>query len=206
MAPFAEFPFHVASAESSASRREFLWTVGGGFGGLAIAGLLRVVLPDHRGFASNGPKNWDTAFLPAQHQGTIIYPGKTTPIADLFPGKGGGYVTQAGELATRKLLRRLNREHAEGRPGDSRLEARIRSYELAAKMQLAAPKALDVAGEPKHILKLYGLDHGQSSFPVEINATEEIEYFGRQNLGHPKSKFLKRSSKIGSQDSASATG
>src|SRR5262245_15317488 len=44
-----------------------------------------VVLPDHRGYASNGPKNWDSAFLPPQHSGTIIFPGRETPIADLFP-------------------------------------------------------------------------------------------------------------------------
>ncbi|RPI80190.1 MAG: DUF1501 domain-containing protein [Planctomycetaceae bacterium] len=141
-----------------------------------------VVLPDHRGFASNGPKNWDTAFLPAQHQGTIIYPGKATPIADLYPGKGGGFVTRDSELAAQALLKRLNRDHAADRSLDSRLEARIRSYELAAKMQLAAPEALDVTGEPAHIMKLYGLDHAQSSWPAEINATEEIEYFGRKCL------------------------
>jgi len=44
-----------------------------------------VVLPDHRGFASNGVKNWDAAFLPSQHSGTIIFPGTETPIADLHP-------------------------------------------------------------------------------------------------------------------------
>ena len=46
-----------------------------------------VVLPDHRGFASNGPKNWDSAFLPGQHAGTIIYPGRPNPIVDLYPIK-----------------------------------------------------------------------------------------------------------------------
>ena len=43
-----------------------------------------VVLPDHRGLASNGAKNWANAFLPAQHQGTVIRPGNEEPIADLF--------------------------------------------------------------------------------------------------------------------------
>ncbi|MEO6786918.1 MAG: DUF1501 domain-containing protein, partial [Chthoniobacteraceae bacterium] len=56
-----------------------------------------VVLPDHRGFGSNGVKNWDSAFLPAQHSGTIIYPGAETPIADLFPHKSGDYVTPQSE-------------------------------------------------------------------------------------------------------------
>ena len=48
-----------------------------------------VVLPDHRGFASNGTKNWDSAFLPSHYQGTIVFPGKETPINDLFPAKTG---------------------------------------------------------------------------------------------------------------------
>jgi hypothetical protein len=141
-----------------------------------------VVLPDHRGFASNGPKNWDSAFLPAQHQGTIIYPGQEQPIADLFPGKRAGFITKLSEADTQALLTKLNGNHASEREGDSRLEARIRSYELAAKMQLAAPEALDISREPKHILKMYGLDHGQQSFAKEINPVEETDYFGRKCL------------------------
>src|SRR5690606_21106305 len=66
-----------------------------------------VVLPDHRGFASNGPKNWDTAFLPSQHQGTVIFPGAETPIADLFPGRNE-YITSDGDAAGLELLAQLN--------------------------------------------------------------------------------------------------
>jgi hypothetical protein len=141
-----------------------------------------VVLPDHRGFASNGPKNWDSAFLPAQHAGTIIYPGRQTPIADLFPGRGGEFINAGSEAAAQALLSKFNREHAAEHPNDDRLEARIKSYELAAKMQLAAPEALDLSGEPAHILKLYGLDHGKTVFDKEINALEETEHFSRKCL------------------------
>lgn len=141
-----------------------------------------VVLPDHRGLASNGTKNWDSAFLPAQHQGTAIYPGAPTPISDLFPAKSGDFITPESEAATAPLLGRLNHLHAASRPGDDRLEARIRSYELAAKMQLAAPEALDLSQEPAHILKLYGLDRGPQTWPAEINAPEETEYFSRKCL------------------------
>ncbi|TCO93458.1 uncharacterized protein DUF1501 [Chthoniobacter flavus] len=141
-----------------------------------------VVLPDHRGFASNGVKNWDSAFLPSQHSGTIIYPGTATPIADLFPNKAGNYITQEGESAAQRLMADLNREHAATREGDQRLEARIRSYELAAKMQLAAPEALDLKTEPEHILKLYGLDRGAQTWPKEINAEEENFYFSQKCL------------------------
>lgn len=139
-----------------------------------------VVLPDRRGFGSNGPKNWGAAFLPTQHQGTIIRPGTSEPIADLMPN--ANYVTRESDARTLALLNRFNQQHRETRPGDSRLDARIRSYELAARMQLSAPEALDLSQEPGHILKLYGLDHGQSTFDKNINPTEEIDYFGRKCL------------------------
>jgi len=141
-----------------------------------------VVLPDHRGFASNGPKNWDSAFLPAQHAGTAIYPGRNPPIADLTADPRAKFVNAGEEADAHALLAKLNRTHAETRTGDSRLEARIRSYELAARMQLAAPEALDLSGEPAHILKLYGLDHGVSKFDTEINPVEETEYFSKKCL------------------------
>jgi hypothetical protein len=69
------------------------------------------VLPDHRGFASNGPKNWDSAFLPSQHAGTIIYPGAETPIADLFPHKSGRYISARSDREGFELLEQLNRKH-----------------------------------------------------------------------------------------------
>jgi hypothetical protein len=140
------------------------------------------VLPDHRGLASNGTKNWDSAFLPGQHSGTVIYPGTAEPIRNLAPHRQGDFVSRRSEADAHRMLERLNRQHAEARADDSRLEARIRSYELAAKMQLVAPEALDLSREPEHILRLYGLDHGQQRFAAEINAAEETEYFARKCL------------------------
>jgi hypothetical protein len=139
-----------------------------------------VVLPDHRGFASNGPKNWGSAFLPASSQGTAIYPQRDDPIADLRPH--AGYVSEAGDRDGLAMLNRINRRFQQQRPGDSRLEARISSYELAARMQLSAPEALDLSGEPSHILRMYGLDRMGATYPDQINAPEEIEYFGRKCL------------------------
>src|SRR5271157_2726465 len=141
-----------------------------------------VVLPDHRGLASNGTKNWDAAFLPSQHQGTVIDLGSKTPIADLFPDPRVKFPTRAGDAAGIALLNRLNRDYAAARPGDDRLDGRIKSYELAARMQLAAPEALDIASEPAEVLRLYGLDHGKSSFDKQINPLEETDYFGRKCL------------------------
>ncbi len=141
-----------------------------------------VVLPDHRGFGSNGVKNWDASFLPAQHAGTIIYPGRSDPIADLFPHAAGDFITEQSEQRTQQLLGQLNREHAASRLGDARLEGRIRSYELAAKMQLAAPEALDLSKETLQTLKLYGLERGPQEWDKEINAPEEIFHFGQKCL------------------------
>lgn len=141
-----------------------------------------VVLPDHRGFASNGVKNWDAAFLPSQHSGTIIQPGTPNPVADLFPGKGAGLLRLGSEPATQALLAELNQAHAASRPGDQRLEARIRSYELAARMQLAAPEALDLQAEPTHVQKLYGLERGPQAWAKEINEAEETFVFGQRCL------------------------
>ncbi len=141
-----------------------------------------VVLPDHRGFASNGPKNWDSAFLPQQHAGTMIFPGRENPIADLMPDKRGEFITARSEAATHDLLAKLNREHLQNREEDARLDARIRSYELAARMQLAAPEALDISREPQYILDAYGIDQTTKVWPKEINAKEEMDYFGRKCL------------------------
>lgn len=139
-----------------------------------------VVLPDHRGYASNGPKNWASAFLPAHSQGTTIFPQRENPIEDLLPRSK--FVTAESDRDGLALLGELNRGFKNERPGDSRLDARIRTYELAAKMQLSAPEALDISGEPDHILKMYGLDKAGSAYPAEINIPEEIEYFGRKCL------------------------
>lgn len=139
-----------------------------------------VVLPDHRGFASNGPKNWGSAFLPASAQGTAVFPQRENPIEDLMPH--AEFATPASDAAGLAMLNRINRRYQSQRPGDSRLDARVRSYELAAAMQLSAPEALDISGEPEHVLKMYGLDRAGATYPKNINAPEEAEYFGRKCL------------------------
>ncbi len=116
-----------------------------------------IVLPDSRGYAPNGPANWGAGFLPAQHQGTMIRPTAPRPIRDLQP-PDRPYLTVEAETEGRDLLAQLNRDHAESHTGDSRLEARIRSYELAARLQLSAPEVLDLTGETQATKRLYGLD------------------------------------------------
>src|SRR5437763_8744906 len=89
-----------------------------------------IVLPDSRGFAPNGPGNWSAGFLPASHQGTMIRANSSNPIYDLFPPKDSKYITPASEAANWDLLREVNRDHLAERQGDSRLDARIASYEM----------------------------------------------------------------------------
>jgi hypothetical protein len=116
-----------------------------------------VVLPDSRGFAPNGPANWSCGFLPAAYQGTMVKAGSRNPIYDLFPPEGSG-ISRAGEAEGLALLDRMNHRHQATREGDSRLDARIASYELAARLQLSAPDVLDVSGETAATRNLYGLD------------------------------------------------
>jgi hypothetical protein len=117
-----------------------------------------VVLPDVRGFAPNGPANWSAGFLPGQHQGTMLRIGKPNPIYDLFPPPSATYITPESERDGRALLHEFNRQHAAEREGDSRLDARIASFEMAARLQLSAPEVLDISGESAATKKLYGLD------------------------------------------------
>ncbi|HAB17592.1 MAG TPA: DUF1501 domain-containing protein [Verrucomicrobiota bacterium] len=141
-----------------------------------------VVMPDLRGYPSNGAKNWDSAFLSGQHQGTVVRVGSENPIEDLFPPRSAEFITSASEQAGLDVLERLNEQHATERPGDARLEARIRSYELAARMQLAAPEALDLSKESPTMLKLYGIDQSTKKWPAEINVPEETDIMGRKCL------------------------
>ena len=141
-----------------------------------------VVLPDHRGFASNGAKNWGTAFLPALHQGAIIRPGNEIPIADLHPPESN-FISSQSDKAGLKLLSRLNASHAAERDGDNRLTARVRAYELAGAMQLSATDALDLSNEPQYIKDLYGLaPEGPEVDDSVMNIKAETEFFGRKCL------------------------
>lgn len=117
-----------------------------------------VVLPDSRGLPYNQVGNFSAGFLPQENAATIIRPTAPTPIADLFPPASAKEITPASEADGLALLQKLNREHLAENPGDSRLEARIASYELAARMQVSAPEVLDISKETQQTNKLYGLD------------------------------------------------
>lgn len=112
-----------------------------------------VAIPDPRGVPQAGMNNWASGFLPAVFQGTTM--SASQPLRHLAAPPG---TSAADDRAARSLLARLNEEHLAMNPGDSRLAARIASYELAARMQLSVPEINDLTTEPDHILKLYGAD------------------------------------------------
>jgi hypothetical protein len=117
-----------------------------------------VVLPDARGLPYNNLGNFSAGFLPVVHQGTTIKVNEPTPIAALYPPKSARFITRDSEAEGLTLLREMNRDHAVRHPGDSRLEGRIASYELAARMQISAPEALDLSKETNVTRDLYGLN------------------------------------------------
>lgn len=115
-----------------------------------------VVLPDKRGLPYNNAGNFSAGFLPVRHQGMIIRPTGTIPIANLHPPKEATLITPAAAQDGLKLLEQINRKHAEQHPGDTRLEGRIKTYELAARMQLSMPEILDLSKETESTHQAYG--------------------------------------------------
>ncbi len=101
-----------------------------------------------------GSVNWNSGFLPAVYQGVAFRPGPS-PILDLAHPELMGLAEQRDDL---DLLRRLNAQDGAAHPENTELQARLRSYELAYRMEEAAPEAVDVSKESDGIKSLYGLD------------------------------------------------
>ncbi len=113
-----------------------------------------VVMPDPGGGLKGGPPAWGSGFLPATYQGTTLRAGEN-PILHLRPPAGSG---QDRQRAVLDLAQRFNSMHQARRGPDTQLDARIRAYELAFRMQSAAPEAVDLSNETTATRKLYGLD------------------------------------------------
>ncbi|MBM3793557.1 MAG: DUF1501 domain-containing protein [Acidobacteria bacterium] len=125
-----------------------------------------VVLPDPRAHPWGGTVQWSNGFLPAAVQGTMFRSG-TTAVPDLATPAG---TSADARRAALDWTNRMNRRFADENPGESALAARLRSYELAASMQLNVPGIADIATESDATRKLYGLDK------------KETEGLGRQCL------------------------
>jgi hypothetical protein len=113
-----------------------------------------VALTDPRGLPVLGVENWSNGWLPSIYQGTVIRP-KEPRIPNLDPPSALRGAPQERML---RYLSQLNAELLARHPGESDLEARSRSYELAARMQVAAREAMDLSGETEETRRLYGLD------------------------------------------------
>lgn len=111
-----------------------------------------------------GAQLWASSFLPSAYQGTLVRDMKN-PIANLHTGSGA-----AGQRERLNALKRFNELHSQARPGESQLEARIASFELAFRMQKEAPEAFDIARESPAVQALYGV------------GSPETDLFGRQCL------------------------
>jgi hypothetical protein len=118
-----------------------------------------VVMLDPRGGPISGAKNWSSGYMPASYQATIMR-SKGTPILDLKRPDGLSQDMQRKMLDT---LQAYNAEHQRPRNANSDLAARIASYELAFKMQSAAPEATDITKETAAMHSLYGLDQPKSA-------------------------------------------
>jgi len=112
-----------------------------------------VILTDDKEVVG-GPKNWSSGFLPAVYQGTQ-FRNEGAPILDLAPPDTVNERQQRSKL---DLLNTLNRRFSADKQEDNDLEARINSYELAYRMQKAAPDAVDLSKESEATKKLYGMD------------------------------------------------
>lgn len=117
-----------------------------------------VVLPDPRGLPYNQQGCFSAGFLPAVHEGLVLNATSKVPIPDLFPNPSYEFAQGESERDSQTLLKWLNEQYGQYQSEDSRLDARIAGYELAAKMQLSAPEAFDLSNETQQCLHDYGLD------------------------------------------------
>jgi hypothetical protein len=115
--------------------------------------------PKGRGLPKGYSLNWGAGFLPSVYQGSWLKP-QGEPIDNL---KRAAELTEGRQRAQLDLLARLNQRHLEERPAETDLAARIESFELAYRMQSAAPEALHIDAEPGYIQELYGLNDDRCS-------------------------------------------
>jgi len=117
-----------------------------------------LVLPDPGGGLKGGPPAWGSGYLPASYQGVTMRPGKA-PILDLRPP---AQISAKQQRRTLDLIRQLNQRHMQQRQNDDELAARTSAYELAFRMQAAAPELVDLSQETQATKRLYGIDQKQT--------------------------------------------
>lgn len=113
------------------------------------------------GYPTKEVENWQSSFLPPVFQGTFVDP-QHRAVDKLIANIRSRHATTAAQREQLDLLRALDAEYRETRPGDARLESRIQSFEMAYRMQMEATDAFDVSREPRWIRDRYGdTPHGR---------------------------------------------
>ncbi|HEY1170827.1 MAG TPA: DUF1501 domain-containing protein [Verrucomicrobiae bacterium] len=118
-----------------------------------------VVMQDNQSSVVNGPRNWSSGFMPALYQGIRLQSG-TEPIPNLNTPEGITEMQQRGKL---DFLNQVNRGYANEHPEQTELDARIMSYELAFRMQAAAPEVVDLSKETEATKELYGMNQKETA-------------------------------------------
>jgi hypothetical protein len=131
-----------------------------------LPGFVVMSDPKGRGLPKGHAANWSAGFLPGVYQGTYLRP-QGEPIDNLARPPA---MTDAAQRNQLDLMKQLNSLHDEQFQAENELAARIESFELAYRMQTAAPEALDIASEPLHVQKQYGI------------GDERCDHFARQCL------------------------
>jgi hypothetical protein len=131
-----------------------------------LPGFVVMSDPHERGLPKGGRSNWSSGFLPSVYQGTLLR-HKGDPILNL---RKPDSLSSSQQRAQVDLINQLNRWDMEQKSNDAELSARIESFELAYRMQTAAPEAFDIDRESEHTKKLYGMEDSRCA------------HFGRQCL------------------------
>jgi hypothetical protein len=152
-----------------------------------------VVLPDSRGLPAGSTSNWTNGFLPAVHQGVPFRTsGEGDAISNLFPARE---IASNVEMETRALLEKMNRLHIEENGLEDAFAARIASYKLAARMQLAVPEVTGLQSETEATKELYGLngketrDFGRSCLLARRlleRGVRHVQLFSGGSFGSPR--------------------
>lgn len=133
-----------------------------------------VVMLDPRGGPTTGAPNWSSGYMPAAFQGSVLRNGGS-PILNLKPPEGVSRSMQRHQIG---WINQQNQAHSLTRPGQSELEARIASYELAFQLQTSAPEAMDIASESEATRGLYGIHDPKGAHPLTVGSAT----FGTQCL------------------------
>ena len=152
-----------------------------------------VVLPDSRGMPAGSTSNWTNGFLPARHQGVPFRTsGDGNAISNLFPAEK---IEPMIESNSRNLLKKMNDLHMKETGTNDTLAARIASYELAARMQLAVPEVTSIEAETEKTRENYGLngketrDFGRSCLLARRlleRGVRHVQLFSGGSFGSPR--------------------